>query len=185
MADEKEEKIAQEFVPYIYENGGEYKGTGRWDKFKKRSLKVRADGIFECYEKKKCKIKIHLLKEPWGDLKQVSDQGKGKKGKGKSCWEFQYGGKTYNFASPGDNDRATAMKELKTFYDKAQSMDNAINSSGKYNHDKPNNDDFKEVQSVFEQSTASEFTNGKKNARGKASAQYWKVLKKDPYWKRE
>eukprot|EP01084_Bolivina_argentea_P052964 97234_1 len=34
------------------------------------------------------------------------------------------------------------MKESKTFYDKAQSMDNAINNSG--------NDDFNEVQSVFE-----------------------------------
>eukprot|EP01084_Bolivina_argentea_P148440 259507_1 len=69
------------------------------------------------------------------------------------------------------------MKELKTFYDKQTAMNAAIDNSGKYNRDKPTKNDFKEVQSIFDEFDTG---NAKKNA-----AQYWKTLKKDPYWKRE
>eukprot|EP01083_Nonionella_stella_P063542 165090_1 len=115
--DANEEKFAEQNLPlYTYKNEGEYKGLGRWDKYKPRVFKLRTDGIFECYENTKCIININLLKESWSDLKEVAGEGKNCK----SCWQFQYGGKTYNFASPNHNERALVMKELKIFCDKQQ-----------------------------------------------------------------
>eukprot|EP00483_Globobulimina_turgida_P008228 UN08244 len=149
---EDEKKNAQQNVSYTYMKAGEYKGTGYFDKYKPHILKVRADGIFECYDKnnKKCKFSIHLLKEPWSDLKEVVC--KGNKNSQKSYWEFQYEGKAYNFAAANNNERASIMHQLKRLYDKQESMNKSIEASGKYNRDKPNNDDFKEVQIIFDQS---------------------------------
>eukprot|EP01084_Bolivina_argentea_P228754 386276_1 len=74
--------IAEAKLTYTYSNRGEYKEIGMvWETYKPRLLKVSLDGIFECYEKKKCRIKIHLLKEPWNDLKTVVSEGKNKKKK--------------------------------------------------------------------------------------------------------
>eukprot|EP01083_Nonionella_stella_P063543 165092_1 len=137
--DANEEKFAEQNLPlYTYKNEGEYKGLGRWDKYKPRVFKLRTDGIFECYEKKKCRIKIHLLKEPWNDLKTVVSEGKNKKKKPNTLWEFKYGGKIYTFASPDPNERTLIMKQFNGFYNKKEAMNKWISSSGKYERDRPN-----------------------------------------------
>eukprot|EP01084_Bolivina_argentea_P052963 97231_1 len=119
-------KQKHDLPSYTYENKGEYKG---FVGYKLCLFKVHTDGIFECYENKKRIFSINLLKESWNDLKEVAGKGK----KCESCWEFQYGGKTYKFASPNHNERALVMEQFKTFYDKQQAMDKLIDASGKYN----------------------------------------------------
>eukprot|EP01084_Bolivina_argentea_P291618 501203_1 len=164
-------------MSYVYEKEGEYKGFGKRDKYKPRIFKITAEGVFECYEKKKCRISINLLKETWTDLTEVSGQDS------KSYWSFQYSDKTYNFSSPNDNERALIMKTLQTFYDKQQSMDKTIDS-GAYNRDEPNQVDFEELEWIYENSTLPQYDNNYYQ-RMKDRNEYWPALKKDPYWKRD